>query len=138
MTVQKYFGQLFSVITHDNVNIRQITYAQRIGHNSKFDSGTAATVYFKVNASPLRPEQVASLKTSIARGLNKPLSALDIFKLELEGSRRLEPHLISIILSTLTQSNDFDFSTYRGRNSPIFEPVPAINGLPSGPEHIDL
>ncbi len=116
------------------INIHRKVFEQRVGHQTHFDSGAAATGFVKPNEDPLSPKQVSAIKNARAVGLDKPMDCSDVSELESAGSEALQHQ----ILKAMINPPDFDLKTYKHRDSDLFHEPEAIHPLPHGPDHATL
>ncbi|KAF7326135.1 hypothetical protein MKEN_00465000 [Mycena kentingensis (nom. inval.)] len=119
-------------LTYDNIVIMFKVFAQRLDNQQKLTNGTAATVYVTPGAKPLPRAANAALKAQRAANLHSPLTRLDIFRLVYKGHARLRPHYRWSIIKGLLDCPDFDFATYADKESPLLQPPPPIDALPTG------
>lgn len=123
-----------SVVSHDNMNVAFRVYEQRLGRHSRFDSGTAATVYI-INDENVKYPDNRAFQEHKSLGYKNPLNATDIHMMEQEAAPRLRQQAISTVLSFLTDAPAFAFSTYEHREDSTFAtPIPVFQ-LPIGAEH---
>ncbi|KAL1746003.1 hypothetical protein HDZ31DRAFT_35118 [Schizophyllum fasciatum] len=126
------------LISHDNVQLPFRVFSQRLEKNTTFGNGTAATVYFKRNATPLSPEINSALRNGRAEGLKRPIDMLWVAERENEVAPRVRDQAIYEILRILLGAPEFDFATYAAKNdSCLKRPLPR-SGLPHGEEHRTL
>ncbi|KAF9521996.1 hypothetical protein CPB83DRAFT_900054 [Crepidotus variabilis] len=124
------------LISYDNVNISFCAFSQRVDKNTKFLSGTAATVYVKPGTAPLSEHAITNLPTKCAEGLKTPPTSEDISKLAINSYPHIHTFMVHQVLSFLTWCPEFEFHTYTCRDNYRFECPPSINALPTGPDHI--
>lgn len=122
--------------THDNINRMFRVSHQRAGHNSHFDSGTAATIFIPPNEAgyqlPMTNEEF--LKRT-AEGSRTPITPYEIQELHTNAAPRIFAQNVHTVLKILVSTPDFKFSTYEHRNSDIFDHPPVSEALPTGPDH---
>jgi hypothetical protein len=121
--------------THDNVNIPFHVYEQWIDNQSRFDSGTAATI-FVIKDPDTAFLDSQSFQLQRALGAKNPIALKDIFSLEKAAAPHIATCATHHILSFLTSSPAFSFKTYPYNDDPIFAPPPHVFQLPIGPNHI--
>ncbi|EKM48682.1 uncharacterized protein PHACADRAFT_189093 [Phanerochaete carnosa HHB-10118-sp] len=120
--------------THDNINMRFVSYEQRLDNKTHFDSGAAATIYMVKDPSAVPPNTKA-YRRQLQTGSKMPIRDIDIYKLEKEAAPRLRQRAIYDILRILIESRPFQLNTYEHHESDVFKPPPPVMQLPTGPEH---
>src|ERR1700743_3413587 len=71
--------------THDNINRMFRVSHQRVGHNSHFDSGTAATIFIPPNETDYQlPKTNEEFLRKAAEGAKNPITPHDIQELQAE------------------------------------------------------
>ena len=122
--------------THDNVNRMFRVSHQRVGHNSHFDSGTAATVFIPPNETDYQlPKTNEEFLKKSAEGAKTPITPGEIKKLHADAAPRIFAQNVRKVLKMLVNAPGFDFDTYEYQSSDIFDYPPVSNALPTGPEH---
>jgi hypothetical protein len=120
--------------THDNLNIAFQVGKQRLGNQSHFDSGTAATIV--IIKDPLAIQQNnRDLQRQMAIGSQSPITYSFVLKLEAEAAQCINKSAVHHVLSILTSTPAFNFDTYNHKDHPIFKPLASVHELPIGPEH---
>jgi hypothetical protein len=104
---------------HDNINLPFKVYEQRLGNQSHFDSGTAATILVIKDPDAVQPNNQA-FQQQRALGAANPISYKDIIKLEHDASPRLKAHAVHQVLMYLTTAPDFSFKTYTDNKHSLF------------------
>ena len=123
-------------ITHDNINRMFRVSHQRAGHNSHFDSGTAATVFIPPNEPDYKlPGNNAEFLWSAAEGSKTSITPLEIKELEIEAAPRIFAQNVHTVLKMLVSAPGFELDTYEHSDSEIFVGPPVSEALPTGPEH---
>jgi hypothetical protein len=84
--------------THDNINIPFRVYEQRLGNQSHFDCGTAATILVIKDPTAIRPSNHA-FKQQQSIGAKDPITYKDVMKLEFSASARIRARVIYKVLS---------------------------------------
>ncbi|KAL1699110.1 hypothetical protein EV121DRAFT_216903 [Schizophyllum commune] len=123
------------LISYDNVQLPFRVYSQRLDNSTQFGNGTAGTIYFKRNSSPLGPETNKALKLGRAAGLRNPLRPEEISELENAAAPRVRTQAIWEILRFLIEAPEFSWSTYRDRKDPAVQRPPPTRALPHGLEN---
>ncbi|KAJ3546979.1 hypothetical protein NMY22_g1841 [Coprinellus aureogranulatus] len=59
-------------------------------------------------------------------------------KLEMKLHARVEKQMKDVVLRMLLDSPAFNFASYKDRDSELFDPLPPVDALPNGPDHITL
>jgi len=121
--------------THNNINLPFKVYEQRLGNQSHFDSGTAATILVIKDPNAVRPDNRA-FQEQRALGAVNTIKYKDIIKLEKDASPRLKARAIHRILSILTAAPEFSFETYSQKDHASFDPPPPREQLPIGPDDV--
>ena len=145
--------------THDNINRMFHVSHQQTGHNSHFDSGTAATVLILPNENDYQlPKTNEEFLRQAVEGAKIPITSHEIQELHasaaprifnatsLSGDRqyyyvvclrilRIFAQHVHTVLKILISTPGFKFNTYEHRNSEIFDQPPASEALPTGPGH---
>ncbi|KAF9058775.1 hypothetical protein BDP27DRAFT_1168025, partial [Rhodocollybia butyracea] len=129
---------VFWLIAHDNISLSFRVYSQRVDNLTTFGNGCAATVFVKRGVRQLPPEVNQKLKEFRARGLQNPITDIDIWELGEAAAPRLHKHTVYHVLRVLLDSPEFDLKHYKHRASPTLKSPPSIRQLPSGKEHITL
>ncbi|KAI0703595.1 hypothetical protein BC835DRAFT_1262654 [Cytidiella melzeri] len=119
---------------HDNFTLEFKTHEQFIDNKIQFDSGCAATVYTFADRDCIPPDAKA-FQQKWREGAKNPINALDIFKAEMRGAKRLFQENKYIVLKILMLSTEFSFETYSQRSHSVFARPPAVLQLPIGQEH---
>jgi len=122
--------------THDNLNRMFRVLHQRVGHNSHFDSGTAATVFIP----PVEPEYQLPMTNeeflwAASEGAKTSITAHKIQELHADAAPRIFAQNVHTVLKLLVNAPDFEFKTYDHQNSEVFDCPPVSEALPTGPEH---
>lgn len=123
------------LVSHDNLQIPFRVFSQRLNNKGEFGNRTATIVYIKRDAKPLSESANRDLKKQRAAGLHTPLTSLEIFQMANESAPRIETHSAYHVLRVLLDCPEFNFKTYKGRESAALAPPPPVNQLPSGPDH---
>ena len=92
--------------THDNVNIPFKVYEQRLGHQSHFDSGTAATIIILKDPAAVRPDAHA-YRQHLA-SVTRHLTVKDVYLLDRDAGPKITERVVSTVLSFLTGATAFD------------------------------
>ena len=122
----------FSII-HDNLNRMVRVAHQRIGHNSHFDSGTAATVLIPPDEDEYKlPTTNKKFLEKTAEGAMSSITSDEIQELYINAAPRILSQNVHTILKMLTNAPDFEFSTYEHRTSGVFDHPPVSVALPTG------
>ncbi|KAI0085960.1 hypothetical protein BDY19DRAFT_870850, partial [Irpex rosettiformis] len=119
---------------HDNLNLSFKVFESRKSKQTRFDSGTAGTVYIVKNATIPPPSRLAYQKQRAIGSLN-PITARDVYLHEITAAPRLRPFHIHLIKRFLLDIPHFVVFEAHHPDDPIFCPPPPIEGLPTGPEH---
>ncbi|KAG7085429.1 hypothetical protein E1B28_002990 [Marasmius oreades] len=122
-------------LTYDNLEIAFRVFSKCICNLDEFMSGTACTVYYNVNTTPLSPGVNQLLKDKHAEGLENPLSGLDLFQMANKSQLYIDTHAEYLILEFLLRHPNFELATYDGKEHPILDPPSSVRQLPTGPEH---
>jgi hypothetical protein len=120
--------------SHDNINLGFRVYEQRRDNKSRFDSGTAATIYTFSDPACVPPDPKA-YQRKWQEGVKDPIESLDILDLEANGASKMSLQDNYIVLKILISSPEFDFKTYPHNSDPLFARPPPVQQLPTGPEH---
>ncbi|TEB29725.1 hypothetical protein FA13DRAFT_1580641, partial [Coprinellus micaceus] len=126
------------VVSYDNVNIPFRVFSQRLDNQKDPGASTAATVYIKQDAQQLSESINALLKETRKAGIEKPLTEETILELEHNSYPLIKRQMEYIVLRMLLDSPDFDLTTYKHRRSDVLNPPPALDSLPTGPDHATL
>lgn len=131
--MQKYVH----LLTYDNIQMSFRVFSQRLDNQGSFGNGTAATVYIKRGAEPLSSQANQLFQEYRAKGLENPLTPLEIMDASIRVEPRLRLQMAYHIRRLLFQSPQFDFSTYHGRDSASLQAPVADSSrqLPHGPDH---
>jgi len=122
--------------THDNINRMFRVSHQRAGHNSHFDSGTAATVFIPPNETDYGlPRTNEEFLQKTAEGANSPVTPHEIQELHADAAPRIFAQNVRTVLKMLVSSPGFKFDTYEHRNSEIFNRPHVSEALPTGPRY---
>jgi hypothetical protein len=122
--------------THDNINRMFRVSHQRVGHNSHFDSGTAATIFIPPTEANYRlPETNEEFLKKATKGAKTPISPHEIKELHADAAPRIFNQNVHTVLKMLVNAPGFKFETYEHRESRVFDRPPVSNTLPTGPEH---
>jgi hypothetical protein len=122
--------------THDNINRMFRVSHQRAGHNSHFDSGTAATVFIPPNETDYQlPDSNEEFLRKAAEGAKTPISPHEIQELHANAAPRIFAQNVHMVLKMLVDAPDFKFDTYGDRHDKIFDHPPVSNALPTGPTY---
>ena len=109
---------------------------QRAGHNSRFNTGTAATVFIPPNEPDYKlPWSNAEFLWNTPEGSKTSITPLEIKELEIEAAPRIFAQNVHTVLKMLVSTPEFELDTYEHRDSEIFVRPPASEALPTGPEH---
>lgn len=122
------------VITHDNINIAFRTHEERLDKKSHFDSGTAATAFVVPDPSAWYPNN-RQQQELIKKTIDTPLTAREIFELELRAAPRLHEDALHFVLAFLKDAPQFHYSTWNHCGDPVFAQPPPVFPLPTGAEH---
>ena len=108
--------------THDNINRMFWVSHQRVGHNSHFDSSTAATVFIPPDEADYKlPETNGEFLEKTAKGARIPITSHEIQELHADVAPRIFAQNIHMVLKILVDTSDFKFETYKHRDSKIFD-----------------
>jgi len=122
--------------THDNVNRMFRVSHQRVGHNSHFDSGTAATVFIPPTETEHQlPETNEEFLRGAAEGAKTPITAHEIQELHADAAPRIFVQNVHTVLELLVNAPVFKFKTYEHQDSDVFNCPPVSEALPTGPKH---
>jgi hypothetical protein len=122
--------------THDNINRMFRVSHQRVGHNSHFDSGTAATVFIPPDETGYKlPETNEEFLKKVAEGATTSITPHEIQELHADAAPRIFAQNVHTVLKMLVNAPDFKFKTYEHRSSEIFGRPPVSDALPTGPGH---
>ena len=122
---------------HDNINRMFRVSHQRVGHNSHFDSGTAATIFIPPNETNYQlPKTNKEFLRKAAEGAKNPITPHDIQELQAEAAPRIFTQNVHAVLKSLLNSPGFKFNTYEHQDDEIFNNPPVSNALPTGPRHM--
>ena len=123
--------------THDNINRMFRVSHQRTGHNSHFDSGTAATIFIPpYEADYQLPETNEEFLEKAAEGAKTPITPHEIQELHVAAAPRIFRQNVHTVLRMLVNAPGFEFKTYDGRDNDVFDYPPVSELLPTGPNHI--
>jgi hypothetical protein len=120
--------------SQDNLNLAFKVYEQRTNNQSRFDSGTAATVYVIKDPTVVWPERDAYHRHR-AENCHKTLTGPEILKMDAAAAPRLRQQAIYRVIKFLIDTPAFDFANYKFKDDAIFSQPPPINQLPTGREH---
>lgn len=120
--------------SHDNLNMKHITYEQRVNNPNRFDSGTAATIYVIEDPKAIVPDSRA-YHERWAVHCKTPISYKDILVLEKAAEPRLRNQHIFMILKVLLDSPAFDINNYEHKDNTLLSPLSPVSQLPTGPEY---
>ncbi|PCH39257.1 hypothetical protein WOLCODRAFT_158812 [Wolfiporia cocos MD-104 SS10] len=118
--------------SHDNLNIMHQVFEQRLSNQSHFDSGTAGTIFVVKDPSTVRLNG-RELQAQIALGSKSPITLEEIYALDSVAGPRIHQRAVYKVLSILINSPGFDFESYTLCGDPLFEPLPPVQQLPTGP-----
>ncbi|PCH45075.1 hypothetical protein WOLCODRAFT_77838 [Wolfiporia cocos MD-104 SS10] len=118
--------------SHDNLNITHRVFEQRLSNQSHFDSGTAGTIFVVKDPSTVRLNS-RELQAQIALGSKSLITLEEIYALNSVAGPRIHQRAVYKVLSILINSPGFDFESYTLRGDPLFEPLPPVQQLPTGP-----
>ena len=122
--------------THDNINRMFRVSHQRVGHNSHFDSGTAATVFIPPNEAEYQlPKTNEEFLRGVAEGAKTSITAHEIQELHANAAPRIFEQHVHTVLELLVKAPAFEFKTYEHRDSEIFNRPHVSEALPTGPEY---
>jgi len=122
--------------THDNINRMFRVSHQRVGHNSHFDSGTAATVFIPPAETEYQlPTTNEEFLRGVAEGAKTPITAHEIQELHANAAPRIFAQNVHTVLGLLVNDPAFEFKTYKHQDSNIFDRPPVSEALPTGPGH---
>ena len=123
--------------THDNINRMFRVSHQRVGHNSHFDSGTAATVFIPPKETSYQlPESNEEFLKQATKGARTPITPHEIQELHADAAPWIFAQNVHTVLKMLVNTPGFQFDTYEYRDSEVFTHPPVSNALPTGPGHI--
>jgi len=109
---------------------------QQVGHNSHFDSGTAATVFIPPDEADYKlPETNKEFLEKTAKGARIPITSHEIQELHADAAPQIFAQNIRTVLKILVDTSDFEFETYEHRDSKIFDYPLVSEALPTGPAH---
>ncbi|TEB11748.1 hypothetical protein FA13DRAFT_1788539 [Coprinellus micaceus] len=77
------------------------------------------------------------LRKQRAEAIKKPLTAVDIMKLEMAAHSGVEEQMKCVVLRMLLDSQQFSSETYSERDSPSLAPPTPVDQFPTGPDHIN-
>ncbi|KAJ3544610.1 hypothetical protein NMY22_g2724 [Coprinellus aureogranulatus] len=126
------------VASYDNVNIPFRVFSQRLENQKDAGAGTAATIYIKRDAEQLSEHINSLLKEQRNEGIKDPLTEETILELERGSYPLIQNAMEYIVLRMLLDSPEFDLASYEHRSSPYLNRPPALDALPTGPEHATL
>ncbi|KAI0088970.1 hypothetical protein BDY19DRAFT_993786 [Irpex rosettiformis] len=121
--------------SHDNLNLGFKVFEQRTHKQSRFDSGTAATVYVIKDPAAVWPDREQYQARRVVQSKH-PITARTIWNLELAAAPHLHQRAIHQVIKFLIDAAPFDFETYEFKDSDVFAAPSPRDQLPSGPEHI--
>lgn len=122
--------------THDNINRMFRVSHQRVGHNSHFDSGTAATVFIPPDDANYKlPATNKEFLEGTAEGAKTLITSHEIQELHADAAPRIFAQNVHTVLKILVSASDFKFETYEHRDSEIFDRPLVSEALPTGPAH---
>ena len=122
--------------THDNINRMFRVSHQRVGHNSHFDSGTAATVFVPPNEANYNlPLTNKEFLEKTAEGAKTSITSHEIQELHADAAPRIFAQNVHTVLEILVKTPGFKFDTYKYQNSEIFDHPLVSEALPTGPAH---
>lgn len=119
---------------HDNVNLSFRVFESRKDKQTRFESGTAGTVYPIKDPTIVPPDRKAYLEKR-AEGCLDPITPADIIRAEMAAGPRLRPFNVELIKRQLLDVPHFCVYKPRYPDSSFFDPPPPIQALPTGPEH---
>jgi hypothetical protein len=111
--------------SHDNINLGFRVYEQCRDNKSRFDSGTAATIYTFSDPACVPPDPKA-YQQKWQEGVKDPIESLDILDLEANGDSKMSLQDNYIVLKILISSPEFDFKTYPHNSDPLFARPPPV------------
>ena len=123
--------KLLFYLSHDNVNIQFRVYEQRVDRQSRFDSGTATTIYL-VPDSEEKPLDNRGLQEQRKIGRMNPVTAKDVVEMTMPAAKRVALRMRHWILQFLLDSPDFDLENYNGQSNARLKPPPPVCELPAG------
>lgn len=119
--------------THDNINRMFRVSHQRAGHNSHFDSGTAATVFIPPDEPDYKlPETNEEFVKKTAKGAKTPITPHEIQELHADAALRIFAQNVHTVLRMLVNAPGFGFKTYGHQDSAVFERPLVSEVLPTG------
>jgi hypothetical protein len=122
--------------THDNINRMFRVSHQRTGHNTHFDSGTAATIFIPPNETDYKlPKTNEEFIRQAVEGAKTPITPHEIQELHANAAPRILAQHVHTVLKILVSAPGFEFNTYKHRDSKIFDRPPVSEALPTGSEH---
>ena len=99
--------------THDNINQMFQVSHQRTGHNSHFDSGTAATIFIPPYEVDYQlPETNEEFLKKLAAGAKNPITPYEIQKLHVDAATQIFAQNVHMVLKILVSAPVFEFKTY--------------------------
>ncbi|EMD36367.1 hypothetical protein CERSUDRAFT_95685 [Gelatoporia subvermispora B] len=119
---------------YDNLHVRFLAYEQRLDNQNHFDCGTAATILINQDPHTTPPDPNAR-RQQLLVGRKSSITLSEILELESAASPRLRTWAIHYVLKLLIDAPDFDFSTYKYKESELFVPPPPVFQLATGREH---
>ncbi|KAI0085660.1 hypothetical protein BDY19DRAFT_996563 [Irpex rosettiformis] len=119
---------------HDNLNLSFKVFESRKLKQTRFDSGTAGTVYIVKNTTIPSPSRLA-YQNQRAIGSLSPITVRDVYLHEIAAAPRLRPFHIHLIKRFLLDVPHFVVFEAQHPDDSIFCPPPPIEGLPTGPEN---
>lgn len=117
---------------HDNLNLPFRTYQQRIDHQSRFDNGTAGTIYIIRDENVQFLDRVAYMEQRMEQ-CNNPITAVEICRKAGEFGPRLHAQAVFSVLRILLQTPAF--ASYAHKDHAVFKSPPPVQQLPIGKEH---
>ncbi|RDB26990.1 hypothetical protein Hypma_005135 [Hypsizygus marmoreus] len=111
---------------------------ERLDNQSQFGSGAAATVYIKRDAKQLSSTANRDFQEKRAEGMKNPITGGKIYQLAHVAEKRIQPHILWQILKVILDHPEFDFATYKFKDSSSLNPPHAVDELPVGIDHVTL
>ncbi|KAF8573690.1 hypothetical protein K439DRAFT_1374562 [Ramaria rubella] len=101
-------------MSHDNLNLAFRVLEQRLNDQTRFECFTAGTCQLD------------------------PISAMDVLELDDAAAEQVRSRAEHLVLRFLVDSPDFDFASYKHRESTVFAGPSPHDQLPCGRDHITL
>jgi hypothetical protein len=123
-------------VVHDNLNRMSRVTHQRTGHNSHFDSGTAATVLIPPDEDEYKlPATNEKFLEKVAEGAMSSITSDEIQELHINAAPRIFSQNVHAVLKMLVNAPGFEFGTYEHQTSSVFDRPPVSEALPTGPAY---